>query len=96
MKTPGIFLALLIWAAGVTTTALGQSPTFSNTIWAGTLTGKTKEVAHYQGNVKGASVTGATANQVPVEIWFPSETNFCVVFNNRTARASAAQGDHGA
>ena len=68
---------------------------FSNTIWAGTLTGKTKEVAHYQGNVKGPSVQGATANAIPAEIWFPSETNFCVVFNNRTARASTAQGDRG-
>ena len=72
-----------------------RAQTFSNTIWAGYLTGKVREVAHYQGNVKGASVTGATANQVPVEIWFPSETNFCVVFNNRTARASNPEGDRG-
>ena len=95
MKTPGIFLALLIWAAGVTTTALGQSPTFSNTIWAGTLTGKTREVAHYQGNVKGPSVQGATANAIPAEIWFPSANTFCIVFNNRTSRASTPDGRDG-
>lgn len=72
-----------------------QAQNFSNTIWAGTLTGKTKELAHYRKNEKGPSVTGATANQVPAEIWFPSGTNFCVVFNNRNARASDQGGDRG-
>ena len=72
-----------------------QTPAFANTIWAGTLTGKTKEVAHYQNNVKGASVTGATANQIPAEIWFPSANTFCIVFNNRTSRASTPDGRDG-
>ena len=72
-----------------------QTPAFADTIWAGTLTGKTKEVAHYQANVKGASVTGATANQIPAEIWFPSANTFCIVFNNRTSRASAPGGRNG-
>jgi hypothetical protein len=67
----------------------------ADTIWAGTLTGKTKEVAHYQNNVKGASVTGATANQIPAEIWFPSANTFCIVFNNRTSRASTPDGRNG-
>jgi len=49
---------------------------FANTIWAGTIKGSTKEVAHYQNNVKGASVTGATANQIPAEVWFPSANTF--------------------
>ena len=90
-------MAWLLVGAGffASPSLFGQTPIFSNTIWAGTLTGKTKEVAHYQGNVKGPSVQGATANAIPAEIWFPSETNFCVVFNNRTARASTAQGDRG-
>ena len=73
----------------------GQSPILNDTIWAGALTGKTKEVAHYQANVKGASVTGATANQIPAEIWFPSANTFCIVFNNRTSRASAPGGRNG-
>lgn len=68
---------------------------FADTIWAGTLTGKTKEVAHYQANAKGASVTGATANQIPAEIWFPSANTFCIVFNNRTSRASTPDGRNG-
>ncbi len=68
---------------------------FADTIWAGTLTGKTKEVAHYQAGVKGASVTGATANQIPAEIWFPSANTFCIVFNNRTSRASTPDGRNG-
>ncbi|NBU73062.1 MAG: hypothetical protein EBS53_16750, partial [Bacteroidetes bacterium] len=68
---------------------------FADTIWAGTLTGKTKEVAHYQNNVKGASVTGATANAIPAEIWFPSADTFCIVFNNRTSRASTPDGRDG-
>jgi len=72
-----------------------QTPAFANTIWAGTLTGKTKEVAHYQNNVKGASVTGATANAIPAEIWFPSANTFCIVFNNRTSRASTPDGRDG-
>jgi len=72
-----------------------QTPAFADTIWAGTLTGKTKEVAHYQANAKGASVTGATANQIPAEIWFPSANTFCIVFNNRTSRASAPGGRNG-
>jgi len=68
---------------------------FANTIWAGTIKGSTKEVAHYQNNVKGASVTGATANQIPAEIWFPSANTFCIVFNNRTSRASTPDGRDG-
>ena len=68
---------------------------FANTIWAGTIKGSTKEVAHYQNNVKGASVTGATANQIPAEIWFPSANTFCIVFNNRTSRASTPEGRDG-
>ena len=75
--------------------ANSQVTCFSNTIWAGTLTGKTKEVAHYQGNVKGPSVTGATANSIPAEIWFPTANTFCVVFNNRTSRASTPDGRDG-
>jgi hypothetical protein len=68
---------------------------FGNTIWAGTLTGKTKEVAHYQAGVKGASVTGATANQISAEIWFPSANTFCIIFNDRTSRASTPDGRNG-
>jgi hypothetical protein len=68
---------------------------FANTIWAGTIKGSTKEVVHYQNNVKGASVTGATANQIPAEIWFPSANTFCIVFNNRTSRASTPEGRDG-
>jgi len=68
---------------------------FANTIWAGTIKGSTKEVAHYQNNAKGASVTGATANQIPAEVWFPSANTFCIVFNNRTSRASTPEGRNG-
>lgn len=72
-----------------------QTGSLADTIWAGYLKGTTKEVAHYQGSNKTASVTGATANQVPMEIWFPTGTTFCAVFNNSTIRASAGDGRNG-
>ncbi|NBT47881.1 MAG: hypothetical protein EBT07_08710 [Actinobacteria bacterium] len=86
----------LILAVGlVGHSGYAQTPAFADTIWAGTIKGSTKEVAHYQNNVKGASVTGATANQIPAEIWFPSANTFCIVFNNRTSRASTPDGRNG-
>jgi len=88
------WLGIAFMTAAVTFSSHAQS-NLGDTIWKGYLTGRTKEVAHYQANIKGASVTGATANQLPVEIWFPSNTNFCVVFNNSQARASAAGGRNG-
>lgn len=88
------WLKIAVITAAATYSAHGQC-NLGDTIWKGYLTGKTKEVAHYQANTKGASITGATANQLPVEIWFPSNTNFCVVFNNSQARASAADGRNG-
>lgn len=58
---------------------------FADTIWAGTLTASTKVVAHYQNGVKRNTVTGATANGIPMELWFPTATTFSVVFNNSTS-----------
>ena len=46
----------------------GQSPILNDTIWAGTLTASTKVVAHYQDGVKRNTVTGATANGIPMEL----------------------------
>jgi len=83
------------WFALLGSSGFAQTPALADTIWAGTLTGKTKEVAHYQAGVKGASVTGATANQIMAEIWFPSANTFCIVFNNRTIRASTPEGRNG-
>lgn len=89
------FGILLLGACLGMTGAQAQTCCLSNTIWAGYLKGTTKEVAHYQGSNKTASVTGATANQVPMEIWFPTATTFCAVFNNSTIRASAVDGRNG-
>jgi hypothetical protein len=72
-----------------------QTGPLADSIWEGYLKGSTKEVAHYQGGVKSGSVTGATANQVPMEIWFPGESTFCVVYNNGKVRASAPDGRNG-
>ena len=51
---------------------------FADTIWAGTLTGKTKEVAHYQANAKGASVTGPRLIKFPQKSGFPRLTHFAL------------------
>ena len=85
----------LVWLVLVDSSGYAQTPAFADTIWAGTLTGKTKEVAHYQAGVKGTSITGTTANQIMAEIWFPTSNTFCVVFNNRTIRASTPEGRNG-
>lgn len=90
-----IFLISLICIGLEIPRGHAQTGSLADTIWAGTLTGKTKEVAHYQNNLKGASVTGATANQIPAEIWFPTANTFCIVFNNRTIRASTPEGRDG-
>jgi hypothetical protein len=95
MKFARCLILGLVWFVLIGSSGQSQTPAFADTIWAGTLTGKTKEVAHYQANAKGASVTGATANQIPAEIWFPSANTFCIVFNNRTSRASAPGGRNG-
>ena len=95
MKFARCLILGLVWFVLIGSSGQSQTPAFADTIWAGTLTGKTKEVAHYQANAKGASVTGATANQIPAEIWFPSANTFCIVFNNRTNRASTPDGRNG-
>ena len=95
MKFARCLILGLVWVVLIGSSGQSQTPAFADTIWAGTLTGKTKEVAHYQNNLKGASVTGATANQIPAEIWFPSANTFCIVFNNRTIRASTPEGRDG-
>ena len=95
MKYARCLILGLVWFVLIGSSGQSQTPAFADTIWAGALTGKTKEVAHYQANVKGASVTGATANQIPAEIWFPSANTFCIVFNNRTSRASTPAGRNG-
>ena len=95
MKFARSLILGLVWLVLVDSSGYAQTPAFADTIWAGTLTGKTKEVAHYQAGVKGASVTGATANQIMAEIWFPSANTFCIIFNDRTSRASTPDGRNG-
>jgi len=95
MKFAQCLILGLVWFVLIGSSGQSQTPAFADTIWAGTLTGKTKEVAHYQAGMKGASVTGATANQISAEIWFPSANTFCIIFNDRTSRASTPDGRNG-
>ena len=83
------------WFTLLGSSGFAQTPALADTIWAGILTASTKVVAHYQNGVKRNTVTGATANGIPMELWFPTATTFSVVFNNSTLRASTAEGRNG-
>ena len=95
MKFSPWFILGLVWFVLIGSSGQSQTPAFADTIWAGTLTASTKVVAHYQNGVKRNTVTGATANGIPMELWFPTATTFSVVFNNSTLRASTAEGRNG-
>lgn len=95
MKFSTWFILGLGWFTLLGSSGFAQTPALADTIWAGTLTASTKVVAHYQNGVKRNTVTGATANGIPMELWFPTATTFSVVFNNSTLRASTAEGRNG-
>lgn len=95
MKFARCLILGLVWFVLIGSSGQSQTPAFADTIWAGTLTASTKVVAHYQNGVKRNAVTGATANGIPMELWFPTATTFSVVFNNSTLRASTAEGRNG-
>ena len=95
MKFARSLILGLVWLVLVDSFGYAQTPAFADTIWAGSLTASTKVVAHYQNEVKRNTVTGATANGIPMELWFPTATTFSVVFNNSTLRASTAEGRNG-
>ena len=58
---------------------LAQKPILADTIWQGTGTGKIKKLVRYVDGKKEWQTTGATVEQFPFEIWFPSASTFCVV-----------------
>jgi hypothetical protein len=95
MKFARCLILGLVWFVLIGSSGQSQTPAFADTIWAGTLTASTKVVAHYQNGVERNTVTGATANGIPMELWFPTATTFSVVSNNSTLRASTAEGRNG-
>ena len=62
--------------------AIAQSNPLADTIWEGTMTGKIKQLVRYVNGKKDWQATGAVLEQVPIEIWFPSESTFCVIYVN--------------
>lgn len=54
----------------------------ADTIWRGTCTGKIKKLVRYVDGKKEWQTTGATVEQFPFEIWFPTESTFCVIYVN--------------
>ena len=59
-----------------------QKADLADTIWEGTCTGKIKKLVRYVDGKKEWQTTGATVEQFPFEIWFPSESTFCVIYVN--------------
>jgi len=57
-----------------------QTPKFQDTIWEGKLAVKLPELARYVYGVKESSMKGVQLVNLPVEIWFPSETTFSVIY----------------
>jgi len=61
---------------------IAQSNPLADTIWEGAMTGKIKQLVRYVNGKKEWQATGAVLEQVPIEIWFPSESTFCVIYVN--------------
>ena len=57
-----------------------QTPKFQDTIWEGKLAVKLPELARYVYGVKESSMKGVQLVNLPVEIWFPTETTFSVIY----------------
>ncbi|NBT48843.1 MAG: hypothetical protein EBT07_13695 [Actinobacteria bacterium] len=57
-----------------------QTPKFQDTIWEGKLAVKLPELARYVYGVKESSMKRVQLVNLPVEIWFPSETTFSVIY----------------
>ena len=57
-----------------------QTPKFQDTIWEGKLTLKIPELSRYKNAVKEISAKGVELKNLPVEIWFPTETTFSVIY----------------
>lgn len=57
-----------------------QTPKFQDTIWEGKLAVKIPELARYVYGVKEISMKGVELRNLPVEIWFPTETTFSVIY----------------
>jgi len=69
-------LGLMIWAASVS----AQTPKFNDTIWEGNMQARIPELARYAFGIKKSSMKGVQIVDLPFEIWFPSETTFCVIY----------------
>ena len=62
---------------------MGQAANpLADTIWKGTCSGKIKKLVRYVDGKKEWQTTGATVEQFPFEIWFPSASTFCVIYVN--------------
>lgn len=57
-----------------------QRPILADTIWEGKLTAKIPELSRYINGVKEISAKGVELKNLPVEIWFPTETTFSVIY----------------
>lgn len=73
----GLLALISIWSSA---TLLAQTPKFNDTIWEGKLAVKMPEVARYVFGVKESSMKGVQLVDLPVEIWFPTETTFSVIY----------------
>jgi hypothetical protein len=57
-----------------------QTPKFQDTIWEGNMQVRIPELARYAFGIKKSSMKGVQIVDLPFEIWFPSETTFCVIY----------------
>lgn len=74
---------MLLGLAFLSSVATGfAQPILADTIWQGTGTGKIKKLVRYVDGKKEWQTTGATVEQFPFEIWFPTESTFCVIYVN--------------
>jgi len=71
---------LVMGVVGWTAPLSAQTPRLNDTIWEGKLQVKIPEVARYVYGVKESSMKGVQLVNLPVEIWFPSETTFSVIY----------------
>jgi len=77
MGTPGILLLSLL---AEVSWGYAQAGALADTIWEGGLAVKIPEVARYVYGMKESSMKAVQLVNLPVEIWFPSETTFSVIY----------------
>ncbi|NBT47880.1 MAG: hypothetical protein EBT07_08705 [Actinobacteria bacterium] len=57
-----------------------QKLDLADTIWEGKLAVKIPELSRYINGVKESSAKGVELKNLPVEVWFPTETTFSVIY----------------